>query len=153
MGDAAGDTPATPGGDLASTLHGDDPGSGSNTGMRGLMGLQHYEQQARAAGVEDIAFDRDGVDQVINRVKALIVDKLEPAAEEAYQLHSVTPPGQEYASAGFANRANAAGLSYQNYLDATIEGLHDYVQLLERIRDNYVEQDDETAARFNRQDT
>ncbi|MGH3520272.1 MAG: hypothetical protein ACRDQ7_23395 [Haloechinothrix sp.] len=120
--------------------------------MGGLLGLQHYEQRARAGGAEDIAFDRDGVDQVVNRVDRLI-QKLEAASREVFDLYSVKPPGQEYASAGFANRANAAGLSYENYLKAKIEGLHDYVKLLERIRDKYVQQDDDTADRFNRQDS
>lgn len=116
--------------------------------------LRAIDEKVRAAGgVEDVKFDKDGVNEVIQQVRALVDRKLEPALRNVEDLYSVKPPGQEWASIGFAERANTAGRSYETYLQDKIKGLVDYIALLERIRDKYVREDDATADKFNRQDT
>lgn len=116
--------------------------------------LRAIDAKVRAAGgVEDIKFDKDGVNEVISKLDALLVRKLEPSLRNAEDLYSVVPPGKEWASAGFAERANAAGHSYEKYLTDKIKGLRDYIALLERIRDKYIQDEEDTAGKFNSQDT
>lgn len=102
--------------------------------------------------VPDIKFDPDGVDKVIERLQRLLRDML-TKRRDVQDLHSVTPPGNEYASAGFANRANAAGISYRDYLNEKIAALQGYIKHLEKIKSKYLLADEDQASAFRRTDT
>lgn len=118
--------------------------------------LRAVESQVRSeygGSIPNIKFDREGIDKVIERLNIVLEDHLLPAVDKVDRLYSVTPPGGEYASAGFANRANDAGMSYKTYLEGKIQGINDYKELLVKIRDKYLQDEEGQAGSFNRTET
>jgi len=59
-------------------------------------------------------FDPDTIRQVINNYKDL-ADSYNKSADEAEPMTRVAPPGNEFASEGFATAANTSGESYVAY--------------------------------------
>lgn len=129
------------------------PVAGPRTNESYLRAVESQVRSEYGGSIPNIKFDREGINKVIERIKIFLDEQLQSAMLDVDKLYSVTPPGAEYASAGFANRANDADQSYRDYLEAKVNGLKEYIKLLEKIRDKYLQDEEDQAGSFNRRET
>lgn len=95
-----------------------------------------------------IKFDADGIDDVIKRLKGLIMDDLQTAGDHAELLERMDNAGHPVGDA-YASDVRSYGSVYNNWRADYIEAIKETIAKLEGIKKDYAERDDEAARAFN----
>lgn len=95
-----------------------------------------------------IKFDADGIDDVIKRLKGLIVDDLQDAGDRAEQLVGMKDAGHPVGN-DYAREVRSYGTAYNDWRVEYIEAIKETIAKLEGIKKDYLERDDAAARAFN----
>ncbi|SNR48657.1 hypothetical protein SAMN06265360_10776 [Haloechinothrix alba] len=102
------------------------------------------DAKAQAAGLEDIAFDSEGVDKVIKRLKD-IRQELADAQELAEPLRNIQKKSDPVSSS-YADTANDGGAAYLAFLTKEIAELTDLIEQAEEMKAERERHEDDVAA-------
>jgi hypothetical protein len=108
------------------------------------------DEQAKAdaalgAGGAGYKFDPATADAVIKDISELLGWISKEHQQHARQLASIKPMGDEVASTNYVQDANAAGQSYNNYLNSVVAELTRQLEAVKSARDAYLAQEHHTA--------
>lgn len=101
-------------------------------------------------GAEDIAFDADGIQKVIDEINRVIGLELRKAKRDASHLFRDLPTDVDPVSYGYVRSVNTFGDGYEQWADELVERLQRYVDKLEKIKKNYLARDDEMASELSK---
>ncbi len=106
---------------------------------------------AAAGDVEDIAFDADGMQRIIDDMNDLIDMQLTKAKEDAlaYTQRALQPPDHP-AGDDFVHFAREHGRRYIEFNDEYVKALTDFVKKLEKLRRDYLNREDDLAWGFDK---
>lgn len=102
------------------------------------------DANAQAAGLEDIAFDSEGVDKVIKRLKD-IRDDLRDAQRDAQPLGAIRKKSDPVTNS-YAETANQGGQAYQACLRKEIAALTELIEDAEAMKEERLRHEQEIAA-------
>ncbi len=93
---------------------------------------------AAAGDVEDIAFDADGMQRIIDDTNDLIQRQLKNAKRDAETyIDTVLRPPNHPAGDDFVAFARQQAQGYMEFNDKYVEALTNFVRKLEKLRDDY----------------
>jgi hypothetical protein len=96
---------------------------------------------AAASSASGWEFDAEGMDALIQDLQDRIDVDLGNMQAHSVHLTVIQPPGDEVASAQYAEAANRAGREFLTAHESSVQFLTAYVETLRRIRTAYQEQD------------
>lgn len=106
---------------------------------------------AAAGDVEDIAFDADGMQRIIDDTNDLIQRELAEARRNAkdYFVHGLVPPNHP-AGDDFVAFARDHSQKYMKFNDEYVEALSNFVRKLEKLRDDYMNREEDLQWGFDK---
>lgn len=106
---------------------------------------------AAAGEVEDIAFDADGLQRIIDDTNDLIDKQLTRAKHDAetYTQRALNPPDHPAGDA-FVHFARQHGQRYMAFNDQYVDALRNFVKKLEKLRRDYMDREDDLAWGFDK---
>ncbi|MPY80146.1 MAG: hypothetical protein GEV04_17130 [Actinophytocola sp.] len=106
---------------------------------------------AAAGEVEDIAFDADGMQRIIDDTYDLIDRQLSSAKQDAqsYTQRALNPPDHP-AGDEFVQFAREHGQRYIDFNDKYVEALTNFAKKLEKLRRDYINREDDLAWGFDK---
>lgn len=96
-----------------------------------------------------IKFDADGIDDVIKRLKGLIMDDLQKAGSDARHLAEMDDAGHPVGDA-YASDVRSYGSDYDNWRRDYIEAVKETIAKLEGVKKKYDDIDGQAARTFDR---
>ncbi len=106
---------------------------------------------AAVGDVEDIAFDADGMQRIIDDTNDLIDMQLTRARTDAlaYTQRALNPPDHP-AGDDFVHFAREHGQRYVDFNDQYVKALTDFVKKLEKLRRDYLNREDDLSWGFDK---
>ncbi|MBA0126712.1 hypothetical protein H0B56_14260 [Haloechinothrix sp. YIM 98757] len=108
------------------------------------------DAKAQAAGLEDIAFDSEGVDKVIKRLKD-VLSSLREAQRQSEPLRNIAKKSDPVTNS-YADTANEGGAAYQACLRKEIAALDGLIEDAKAMKEERLQHEDEVAAGLKGQD-